>query len=300
MLAPAAEEEHPPARELPPTPDDRARQEGRAKVVAACFILAMLAGLGFLVAYFIFDAHSISAVPARQPGPGQHDVAGLPAARRRRHDLGPAPDAEGRADRAAAPAAVLRRGPGRVRGDLRGRRRGQPVRQAAADPPHPDRGHRAGRARADLPAARPRPAARQEPGPHGLAQGPAADRVRDEPADHPGRVQLARRHDQRRPRGLPERRRRDGQGGRDHHQVPARRAPAAHGDELDRQRHRRLLQDLHARGLPGRPVRADHPPHPVPLPPVDVRRDARRQGPLRPGRPGRCRSCRSPWTRRGS
>ncbi len=31
-------------------------------------------------------------------------------------------------------------------------------------------------------------------------------------------------------------------------------------DELDGRQHRGLLQDLHARGLPGRPVRADHAP----------------------------------------
>jgi hypothetical protein len=46
-----------------------------------------------------------------------------------------------------------------------------------------------------------------------------------------------------------------------------------------------LLQDLHPCRLPGRAVRADHAPHPVPVPPVDLRRGQRRQRDLRPGGP---------------
>jgi ubiquinol-cytochrome c reductase iron-sulfur subunit len=48
--------------ELPPEPDypDRARKAER--LVAACFILAMLAGLGFLVAYAIIGVGSLTAV----------------------------------------------------------------------------------------------------------------------------------------------------------------------------------------------------------------------------------------------
>ena len=38
-----------------------------------------------------------------------------------------------------------------------------------------------------------------------------------------------------------------------------------------RRRHPLLLQDLHPRRLPDLPVRADHPPPAVPLPPVDLR-----------------------------
>ena len=38
------------------------------------------------------------------------------------------------------------------------------------------------------------------------------------------------------------------------------------------QRHRRLLEDLHARRLPGRPLRAADPPPALPVPPVDLRR----------------------------
>ena len=47
--------------------------------------------------------------------------------------------------------------------------------------------------------------------------------------------------------------------------------------------HRRLLQDLHPRRLPRRPVRAADPPPALPVPPVDLRRDAGLQGHLRPG-----------------
>ena len=40
---------------------------------------------------------------------------------------------------------------------------------------------------------------------------------------------------------------------------------------LELRRHRRLLQDLHARRLPGRALRAADPPPAVPLPPIAVR-----------------------------
>ncbi len=78
------------------------------------------------------------------------------------------------------------------------------------------------------------------------------------------------------------------------------RQQAGHDHELDRGRHRRVLQDLHPRGVPGRALRADDPPHPVPLPPVHVRRDRGRHGAVRARRRGRCRSSRSGLTRTGS
>ncbi len=65
--------------------------------------------------------------------------------------------------------------------------------------------------------------------------------------------------------------------------------------ELDGGQHRRLLEDLHPRRLPGRAVRADHPPHPVPMPPVHLRRPAGAPRCCSARRPGRCRSCR--WAR---
>ncbi len=100
--------------------------------------------------------------------------------------------------------------------------------------------------------------------------------------------------DHRHPRGLPGRRQRPREGRRHPDQVRAGRAArpdqlqrrdAGVDDELDGRQHRRLLQDLHPRRLPGRAVRADHPPHPLPVPPVDLRRGERRQRDLRPGGP---------------
>ena len=53
--------------------------------------------------------------------------------------------------------------------------------------------------------------------------------------------------------------------------------------ELELQRHRRVLEDLHPRRLPGRAVRAADAPPAVPLPPVAVRHHGGGRGHLRPG-----------------
>jgi ubiquinol-cytochrome c reductase iron-sulfur subunit len=50
----------PPARELPPDPDDPVRAKKAELIVAACFILAMLAGFGFLVAYGLIGVGSVT------------------------------------------------------------------------------------------------------------------------------------------------------------------------------------------------------------------------------------------------
>ena len=47
-------------RELPAEPDDPRRAKRAEKVVAACFILAMLAGFGFLVGYGVIGVGSIT------------------------------------------------------------------------------------------------------------------------------------------------------------------------------------------------------------------------------------------------
>src|SRR3984957_18555607 len=61
LLAPADDGgAQPPVRELPSDPDDPARAKKAELVVAACFILAMLAGFGFLVAYGIVGVGSIT------------------------------------------------------------------------------------------------------------------------------------------------------------------------------------------------------------------------------------------------
>ncbi len=62
---------------------------------------------------------------------------------------------------------------------------------------------------------------------------------------------------------------------------------------------RRVLQDLHARRLPGLAVRAADQPAAVPVPPVAVRGARGREAGVRARRPVRCPSCRSgsrSWT----
>jgi ubiquinol-cytochrome c reductase iron-sulfur subunit len=46
-------------RELPADPQDLDDAKRAEKIVAACFIIAMLAGLGFIASYFIFSVHSV-------------------------------------------------------------------------------------------------------------------------------------------------------------------------------------------------------------------------------------------------
>jgi len=54
----------PPARprELPSDPDDLPGARRAERIVVACFLIAMLAGLGFLASYFIFNVHTVSNV----------------------------------------------------------------------------------------------------------------------------------------------------------------------------------------------------------------------------------------------
>jgi ubiquinol-cytochrome c reductase iron-sulfur subunit len=61
-MLPDRDEGRPPARELPADPPDAARAKRVEKVVAACFIIAMLAGLAFLVAYALIGVGSITKV----------------------------------------------------------------------------------------------------------------------------------------------------------------------------------------------------------------------------------------------
>ncbi len=49
------------ARELPPDPDDPVRAKKAERLVVACFLLATLAGFGFLVAYALIGVGSIDA-----------------------------------------------------------------------------------------------------------------------------------------------------------------------------------------------------------------------------------------------
>jgi ubiquinol-cytochrome c reductase iron-sulfur subunit len=64
VLADRADEEREKAPEpwLPPDPQDPVRASKAEKIVAACFVLSLLAGLGFIAAYVIFQVHSVNRV----------------------------------------------------------------------------------------------------------------------------------------------------------------------------------------------------------------------------------------------
>src|ERR1700722_286664 len=49
-------------REVPADPQDPVDAKRAERIVAACFIIAMLAGLGFIAAYLIFQVHTITRV----------------------------------------------------------------------------------------------------------------------------------------------------------------------------------------------------------------------------------------------
>lgn len=49
-------------RELPADPDDMAVAKRAERIVAACFLIATLAGLGFIASYEIFGVHTLTAV----------------------------------------------------------------------------------------------------------------------------------------------------------------------------------------------------------------------------------------------
>jgi ubiquinol-cytochrome c reductase iron-sulfur subunit len=59
MLA-ASEPQREVQRELPADPPDLALASKAERVVAACFIISMLAGIGFIVAYVAFQVHSVT------------------------------------------------------------------------------------------------------------------------------------------------------------------------------------------------------------------------------------------------
>jgi ubiquinol-cytochrome c reductase iron-sulfur subunit len=61
LVRPEDEEKPPPVRELPSEPDDLVRAKRAEKVVAALFLLAMVAGIGFIAAYIGLEVHSLDA-----------------------------------------------------------------------------------------------------------------------------------------------------------------------------------------------------------------------------------------------
>ena len=78
-------------------------------------------------------------------------------------------------------------------------------------------------------------------------------------------------------------------------EIVADQTPPDAEDSVDLPGHLVLLQDLYPRRLPPRALRAAHPPHAVPVPPVDLRPRQHGQRDLRPRRPRHCLNSRSPW-----
>jgi quinol---cytochrome c reductase iron-sulfur subunit len=62
LLVRPEDEEKAPERELPAEPDDPRKAKRAEKIVATCFLLAMLAGFGFIAAYVGLEVHSLNAV----------------------------------------------------------------------------------------------------------------------------------------------------------------------------------------------------------------------------------------------
>ena len=150
-----------------------------------------------------------------------------------------------------------------------------------------------------------RPAARDLPGDHRLAQGhgPGGLERPSGAQGHPGR----RRHHDRLPPGHgrpPDRlHHRPGAGGRPD-RADQGVGPALHDRagtrELDPRRLRRLLQALHPPRLPRGPLRAGARAAGLPLPPVDVQRAQRRRARSSDRRRGRCPRCTSATTTTGT
>ena len=209
MLADAGDggdgETQKPVRELPPDPPDPVRAKKAERIVVACFLIAMLAGFGFLVAYGIIGVGSITkALHSNLALGGTLSLVllllAIGAVIWVRHLM---PDVE----------LTEERHP--MRSDAQARAAFKETFEEGADTSQFVKRPMVRRSliaatvplavAPSIPAARPRAAAGEEPGYHRLAQGPSAGRVRHRQADHPGRVQLAWRHHQRRARGLPER-----------------------------------------------------------------------------------------------
>jgi ubiquinol-cytochrome c reductase iron-sulfur subunit len=62
LLVHPEDEPKAPARELPADPDDPRKAKIAERIVAACFLLSMLAGFGFIAAYIGLRVHSVGAV----------------------------------------------------------------------------------------------------------------------------------------------------------------------------------------------------------------------------------------------
>ena len=128
-------------REQPADPDDLAVAKRAEKIVASLFILAMLAGVGFIAAYIGLPVAPRGRVLQSNLALGISMAVVFLALGVGRGHLGPAADAGRGARRGPQAAGLGRGGPEGVRGDVPGGRGGQRVRQAADPAPDPDRRH---------------------------------------------------------------------------------------------------------------------------------------------------------------
>ena len=92
---------------LPPD-DPKMIVHGRRaeRVVAACFIIAFIAGCGFVAAYVGLGVHTVDKTLRSNLALGFLAVRHAPGPRPGHADLGPAPDAERRGDPATARSAL--------------------------------------------------------------------------------------------------------------------------------------------------------------------------------------------------
>ena len=165
-------------RSCRPSPTTLSTPRTAEKVVAALFLLAFLAGCGFIAAYIGLGSHGWT----RSCGPTWRwavAVGHAARARPRRADLGPAPDAGRGGGRGTARHALDRR--------RRGPRSRSTSRKAAGASQFVKRpmvrrtlmlGHPAAGRRPAGAAARHGPAARDQPAAHGVEPGPPAAGLR--------------------------------------------------------------------------------------------------------------------------
>ncbi len=174
------------------------------KVVAFCFVLAFIAGCGFIAAYIGLEVHSVDAVRRRSNLALGLSLSvallglGLGALIWVRHIM---PDAEVVEERHADALDATPSAQAFAEYFAEATGASQFVKRPIV---------RRTLMLATLPlaaipvvaAARPGPAARHQPAAHGVEPGPAAAGLRHQPADHAGRVQRAGRNDHHRARRL--------------------------------------------------------------------------------------------------
>ena len=147
--APGRGRRRPAARELPAEPPDLPQAKRAERVVAALFLLSMLASIGFIAAYVGLEVGSVSGAPRSNLALGVSMSVAFGALA-----VGAViwvrflmPQVELTEERKPLASSPQQRA--EFERDVHRGRRGQRVRQAEAGAADPDRGHRAARARPD-------------------------------------------------------------------------------------------------------------------------------------------------------